>query len=327
MNSGRPETMENLPALYTIFQGEVAMVTDYGAFIKIPGCRKQGLVHRTHMSSCRVDKPSEIVDVGDKVWVKLIGREMKNDRIKVSLSMKVVNQGTGKDLDPNNVIIEQEERRRRSFQDYTGQKITLEAVLNTTCKKCGCKGHFAKDCFMQPGGTKYSLIPDEDEEKVEAKAADFDKPDPTKNSRKRKKSQFHLFEMAVPYYIRKRRKRNIETGSHLTLTAQTLRVIQARGQGTHRRTARRRRRRRRRRNTRRSTRSESRVEGAAETRGPGACALQPWPLERLSSENMASHPMTLPLGDSFLSCCREPDVKSICLNELLFPCHSWSICK
>ncbi|XP_070260684.1 zinc finger CCHC domain-containing protein 17 isoform X3 [Myotis yumanensis] len=141
------------------------------------------------MSSCRVDKPSEIVDVGDKVWVKLIGREMKNDRIKVSLSMKVVNQGTGKDLDPNNVIIEQEERRRRSFQDYTGQKITLEAVLNTTCKKCGCKGHFAKDCFMQPGGTKYSLIPDEDEEKVEAKATDFDKPDPTKNSRKRKKEK------------------------------------------------------------------------------------------------------------------------------------------
>ncbi|XP_059546419.1 zinc finger CCHC domain-containing protein 17 isoform X2 [Myotis daubentonii] len=141
------------------------------------------------MSSCRVDKPSEIVDVGDKVWVKLIGREMKNDRIKVSLSMKVVNQGTGKDLDPNNVIIEQEERRRRSFQDYTGQKITLEAVLNTTCKKCGCKGHFAKDCFMQPGGTKYSLIPDEDEEKVEVKAADFDKPDPTKNSRKRKKEK------------------------------------------------------------------------------------------------------------------------------------------
>lgn len=165
------------------------MVTDYGAFIKIPGCRKQGLVHRTHMSSCRVDKPSEIVDVGDKVWVKLIGREMKNDRIKVSLSMKVVNQGTGKDLDPNNVIIEQEERRRRSFQDYTGQKITLEAVLNTTCKKCGCKGHFAKDCFMQPGGTKYSLIPDEDEEKEEAKS-EFEKHDPTKNSsRKRKKEK------------------------------------------------------------------------------------------------------------------------------------------
>ncbi|XP_023583068.1 zinc finger CCHC domain-containing protein 17 isoform X4 [Trichechus manatus latirostris] len=249
MNSGRPETMENLPALYTIFQGEVAMVTDYGAFIKIPGCRKQGLVHRTHMSSCRVDKPSEIVDVGDKVWVKLIGREMKNDRIKVSLSMKVVNQGTGKDLDPNNVIIEQEERRRRSFQDYTGQKITLEAVLNTTCKKCGCKGHFAKDCFMQPGGTKYSLIPDEEEEKEEAKSVEFEKPDPTKNSRKRKKF--------LTFLCRKRRKRNIETGSHLTLTAQTLRVKQARGQDVHQKIVRQQRRRKRRRNTRRSTRSES----------------------------------------------------------------------
>ncbi|XP_005905612.2 zinc finger CCHC domain-containing protein 17 [Bos mutus] len=190
MNSGRPETMENLPALYTIFQGEVAMVTDYGAFIKIPGCRKQGLVHRTDMSSCCVDKPSEIVDVGDKVWVKLIGREMKDDRIKVSLSMKVVNQGTVKDLDPNNIIIEQEERRRWSFQDYTGQRITLEAVLNATCKKCGCKGHFAKDCFMQPGGAKYSLIPDEEEKKEEPKSAEFEKPDTTRNSsRKRKKEK------------------------------------------------------------------------------------------------------------------------------------------
>ncbi|CAO2626325.1 Zinc finger CCHC domain-containing protein 17 [Lemmus lemmus] len=104
--------------------------------------------------------------------------------------MKVVNQGTGKDLDPNNVIIELEERRRRSFQDYTGQKITLEAVLNTTCKKCGCKGHFAKGCFMQPGGTKYSLIPEEEEEKEEAKEEGIEKPDPTKNSsRKRKKEK------------------------------------------------------------------------------------------------------------------------------------------
>ena len=30
-------------------------------------------------------------------------------------------------------------------------------------------GHFAKDCFMQPGGTKYSLIPEEEEEKEEGR--------------------------------------------------------------------------------------------------------------------------------------------------------------
>nr|XP_009668175.1 PREDICTED: nucleolar protein of 40 kDa isoform X2 [Struthio camelus australis]XP_009668181.1 PREDICTED: nucleolar protein of 40 kDa isoform X2 [Struthio camelus australis] len=141
------------------------------------------------MSSCRVDKPSEIVDVGDKVWVKLIGKEMKDDKLKLSLSMKVVNQGTGKDLDPNNVSLDQDERKKRTFRDYTSQKITLEAVLNTVCKKCGCKGHFAKECFMQPGGTKYSLIPEEEEEE----AATYEKDKKTSladdSSKKRKKEK------------------------------------------------------------------------------------------------------------------------------------------
>ncbi|KAM6235585.1 zinc finger CCHC domain-containing protein 17 isoform 2-T4 [Spheniscus humboldti] len=181
--------MEALPELYAIFQGEVATVTEYGAFIKIPGCRKQGLVHKTHMSSCRVDKPSEIVDVGDKVWVKLIRKEMKDDKLKLSLSMKVVNQGTGKDLDPNNVSLDQDERKKRMFRDYTSQKITLEAVLNTVCKKCGCKGHFAKECFVQPGGTKYSLIPEEEEEEVAAAGYERDKKTSVADdsSKKRKK--------------------------------------------------------------------------------------------------------------------------------------------
>uniref|UniRef100_A0A8C5IP03 Zinc finger CCHC domain-containing protein 17 n=1 Tax=Junco hyemalis TaxID=40217 RepID=A0A8C5IP03_JUNHY len=212
--------MEPLPELYSIFQGEVAAVTDYGAFIKIPGCRKQGLVHRSHMSSCPVDKPAEMLDVGDKVWVKLIGREvtlikikcpgcsltllgslltlcslcalqMKDDKLKLSLSMKVVHQGTGKDLDPNNVSLEQDERKKRSFRDYTSQKITLEAVLNTVCKKCGCKGHFAKECFMQPGGTKYSLIPEEEEEEGAAAGHEGDKKisQAEESSKKRKKEK------------------------------------------------------------------------------------------------------------------------------------------
>ncbi|KAM7029584.1 zinc finger CCHC domain-containing protein 17 isoform 2-T2 [Acridotheres tristis] len=195
--TGSVEAMEPLPELYSIFQGEVAAVTDYGAFIKIPGCRKQGLVHRTHMSSCRVDKPSEIVDVGDKVWVKLIGKEMKDDKLKLSLSMKVVHQGTGKDLDPNNVSLDQDERKKRTFRDYTSQKITLEAVLNTVCKKCGCKGHFAKECFMQPGGTKYSLIPEEEEEEEGAAAGpEGDKrisqaEESSKKRKKKKKKKKH----------------------------------------------------------------------------------------------------------------------------------------
>uniref|UniRef100_A0A8D2MIR7 CCHC-type domain-containing protein n=1 Tax=Zonotrichia albicollis TaxID=44394 RepID=A0A8D2MIR7_ZONAL len=153
------------------------------------------LVHRSHMSSCPVDKPAEMLDVGDKVWVKLIGREMKDDKLKLSLSMKVVHQGTGKDLDPNNVSLEQDERKKRSFRDYTSQKITLEAVLNTVCKKCGCKGHFAKECFMQPGGTKYSLIPEEEEEEGAAAGHEGDKriSQAEESSKKRKKVQGGLW--------------------------------------------------------------------------------------------------------------------------------------
>ncbi|XP_075709495.1 zinc finger CCHC domain-containing protein 17 [Rhinoderma darwinii] len=176
--------MDDLPELYEVFQGEVANVTDYGAFIKIPGSRRQGLVHRTHMSSAHVELPSEVVDVGEKVWVKVIGREIKDGKEKISLSMKVVHQGTGKDLDSNNVVLEQDERKRREFRDYSKQKITLEAVLNTVCNKCGCKGHFSKDCFMQPGGTKYSLVPEDDEGEGEHKKTD--KPVKKKKEKKRK---------------------------------------------------------------------------------------------------------------------------------------------
>ncbi|XP_040193859.1 nucleolar protein of 40 kDa isoform X2 [Rana temporaria] len=177
--------MDNVPELYEIFKGEVANVTDYGAFIKIPGCTKQGLVHKTHMSSSHVDHPSEVVDIGEKVWVKVIGNEIKDGKQKISLSMKVVNQGTGNDIDPNNVVLEQDARKRREFKDYSKQKIILEAVLNTVCKKCGCKGHFANDCFVQPGGTKYSLVPDEDE----------DKEDETKSKKTAKKKKKTLFSM------------------------------------------------------------------------------------------------------------------------------------
>lgn len=37
-------------------------------------------------------------------------------------------------------VCRQDARRRRQFRDQTSNKITLEAVLNTTCSKCGCKG-------------------------------------------------------------------------------------------------------------------------------------------------------------------------------------------
>lgn len=181
--------MEDIPEIYTISEGEVATVTEYGAFIKIPGCKRQGLVHKSQMSAGRVDNPSEIVDVGERVWVKVIGKEVKDGKVKISLSMKCVNQGSGMDIDPNNVALDQDERRKRTFKDFTTQRITLEAVLNTLCKKCGCKGHFAKDCFMQPGGVKYSLIPDDEVALANCSSQPECQPPPKKKKKEKEKEQ------------------------------------------------------------------------------------------------------------------------------------------
>ncbi|XP_036422448.1 nucleolar protein of 40 kDa [Colossoma macropomum] len=183
-----PAGLDGLPELYSILQGEVASVTEYGAFVKIPGYRKQGLVHKSEMSASRVDNPAEIVDVGEKVWIKVIGREIHDDKVKLSFSMKAVNQGTGRDLDPNNVMAEQDARRRRRFQDNTSQRITLEAVLNTTCKKCGCTGHFAKDCFSQPG-LQYSLVPEEEEPASQSTQSEPQKRKKEKKAKKEKKKE------------------------------------------------------------------------------------------------------------------------------------------
>ncbi len=56
---------------------------------------KDGLVHVSQMANQRVGHPKDVVKEGDKVWVKLLGFD---DRGKVRLSMKVVDQETGKEI-------------------------------------------------------------------------------------------------------------------------------------------------------------------------------------------------------------------------------------
>ena len=56
---------------------------------------KDGLVHVSQMANKRIGHPKELVKEGDKIWVKLMGFD---DRGKVRLSMKVVDQETGKEL-------------------------------------------------------------------------------------------------------------------------------------------------------------------------------------------------------------------------------------
>ncbi len=77
-----------------VYQGKIVSIKDFGAFVNFFG-PKDGLVHVSQMSTERVSHPKDLVKEGDTVWVKLMGFD---DRGKVRLSMKAVNQETGEDL-------------------------------------------------------------------------------------------------------------------------------------------------------------------------------------------------------------------------------------
>ncbi len=82
------------PELNAVYQGTIVKVVDFGAFVNFFGA-KDGLVHVSQLASSRVAKPSDVVKEGDKVWVKLLGFD---ERGKVRLSMKVVDQATGEEI-------------------------------------------------------------------------------------------------------------------------------------------------------------------------------------------------------------------------------------
>ena len=73
----------------------VVMTFDFGAFVNYFGA-KDGLVHISQLIDGRPEKTTDIVKDGDKVFVKLMGFD---DRGKVRLSMKVVDQETGEELE------------------------------------------------------------------------------------------------------------------------------------------------------------------------------------------------------------------------------------
>jgi polyribonucleotide nucleotidyltransferase len=83
------------PEVGHIYEGTVVKVMDFGAFVNFFGA-KDGLVHISQLAPRRVQKTSDVVKEGDKVKVKLLGFD---DRGKVRLSMKAVDQQTGEDLE------------------------------------------------------------------------------------------------------------------------------------------------------------------------------------------------------------------------------------
>ena len=82
------------PEIGEIYEGKVVKVMDFGAFVNFFG-PKDGLVHISELAPTRVAKTSDVVSEGQIVKVKLLGFD---DRGKVRLSMKAVDQATGEDL-------------------------------------------------------------------------------------------------------------------------------------------------------------------------------------------------------------------------------------
>jgi polyribonucleotide nucleotidyltransferase len=83
------------PEVGHIYDGTVVKVMDFGAFVNFFGAR-DGLVHISQLAPRRVQKVTDVVKEGDKVKVKLLGFD---ERGKTRLSMKVVDQQTGEDLE------------------------------------------------------------------------------------------------------------------------------------------------------------------------------------------------------------------------------------
>ncbi len=86
------------PEVGEIYEGKVVKVVDFGAFVNFFGPR-DGLVHISELAPKRVNKVTDIVNEGDMVKVKLVGID---NRGKVRLSMKAVDQETGEDISGKN---------------------------------------------------------------------------------------------------------------------------------------------------------------------------------------------------------------------------------
>ena len=82
------------PEVGVVYEGKVVKTVDFGAFVNFMGS-KDGLVHISELKPERVEKTTDVVSVGDEVKVKLIGID---DRGKVKLSMKAVDQASGEEI-------------------------------------------------------------------------------------------------------------------------------------------------------------------------------------------------------------------------------------
>ncbi len=79
-----------------VYKGKVVKIVDFGAFVNFFG-KRDGLVHVSQIENRRLNHPSDVLKEGQEVYVKLLGFD---DRGKVRLAMKMVDQETGEEVEP-----------------------------------------------------------------------------------------------------------------------------------------------------------------------------------------------------------------------------------
>ena len=126
------ETIANDPEVGAIYKGVVTRIMDFGAFVEIaPG--KEGLVHISHLDVKRVDKVTDVVNVGDEVIVKVIhggvGNINESDVVLASASNAII---IGFNVKPDNqarIVAEREKVDLRLYSVIYNAIEDVEAAL------------------------------------------------------------------------------------------------------------------------------------------------------------------------------------------------------
>lgn len=131
-----------------VLEGRVDSLTDFGAFVQLGGGIK-GLVHLSELSRRRVERPDEVVKVGETVQVKVLKVEKKGDR--VSLSMKELEPDPWKDVEelhPRGSEFRGTVARRTDFGLFVEISEGLEGLVHVSQLPIG--GDLGEDRFA-PG--------------------------------------------------------------------------------------------------------------------------------------------------------------------------------
>ncbi|KAL0255471.1 hypothetical protein I308_100275 [Cryptococcus tetragattii IND107] len=172
---GRP-TFDERPVLYKIYNGTIANITDFGAFVTLDGVERrvngnqrsnEGLVHVSNISNGRVNSPRDFLKRGQRVKVKVMTVSPK-----IGLSMKDVDQNTGYDLSPHLTVQTAEEaavqQQRMSSYAASGSNSTpllaVDERQRSSAKRLSSPERFEIKQLIASGAVSAADYPDLDED-------------------------------------------------------------------------------------------------------------------------------------------------------------------